>query len=366
MERREKESPQRLPDLLEDFDLNDASAVDALHDALSRPLAISATERMEAVVKEAWKPLIEARSISPEASLRFSEFFKEVGFLKKYKPYGVKLATPFGYSLFALTPRKGFSVQLHRAAKVEAFHILDVRPSGFVLLCDADEWHERGSCVIEELRGGPRCENELVFRPSRGDVFVVPEVGTVHTVIGCILEEFATTSNDVVERLFDQNASSATSLPDRHVSVEGLLDSFGHVRPRRRVWREGARWHAAAVDDGLASVVDLPDAGLRGGHVSLRGGSSMTLPPSDDAIVTVACLTGRVRVALSKGAFDLPCGGTLPVAPGEDCRLEAAMGDCHVAICSVATRLALADLRNGAAEAPRPPATEEQTAATKP
>jgi len=36
-------------------------------------------------------------------------------------------------------------------------------------------------------------------------VFIISELGVVHTVMGCVLEEYATVSTDMVERLHDQN-----------------------------------------------------------------------------------------------------------------------------------------------------------------
>jgi mannose-6-phosphate isomerase-like protein (cupin superfamily) len=44
------------------------------------------------------------------------------------------------------------------------------------------------------------------FYPAPGDIFKIDEIGLVHTAVGCILEEFATVSTDMVDRLHDQNA----------------------------------------------------------------------------------------------------------------------------------------------------------------
>ena len=58
-----------------------------------------------------------------ETASAFSTAFHRLGFLRKYKSYGIKFSSPFGYSIFTLHDGKGFSVQVHQAAKVEAFHV---------------------------------------------------------------------------------------------------------------------------------------------------------------------------------------------------------------------------------------------------
>jgi hypothetical protein len=41
--------------------------------------------------------------------------------------------------------------------------------------------------------------------PQPGDVVVIDRLRVVHSVIGCVLDEFANDSTDLVDRLFDQN-----------------------------------------------------------------------------------------------------------------------------------------------------------------
>ena len=84
-------------------------------------------------------------SSDPELIRLAIDFFHKMGFLCKYKSYGVKVASPFGYSLFVLEDGKGFSFQLHAARKLEAFHILETAKSSFVYLSSEAEWYESGA-----------------------------------------------------------------------------------------------------------------------------------------------------------------------------------------------------------------------------
>src|ERR1019366_3080482 len=78
--------------------------------------------------------------------------------------------------------------------------------------------------------------DQRAFRPSPGDVFVISELGVVHTVIGCVLEEYATVSTDMVERLHDQN--DGKGIPDSFTrsNAEYVLRAI-ELPPRNRVVR---------------------------------------------------------------------------------------------------------------------------------
>jgi hypothetical protein len=330
---------------LDAVDPMDAAAAARFAEALAAPQAIELAEEVELRAKRVWAPLLDDASVTAERAARFSSFFAAIGFVRKYKPYGVKLAAPFGYSLFALEPGMGFSVQLHKVAKVEAFHILAARPGGFVLLCDKSEWDRDGAAFVDAWMDGAPASSELAFAPAPGDVLVVDRLELVHAIVGCVLEEFATTSNDAVERLFDQNASTATALPAAHASVAELLASCGEVPPRRRVSRQAGAWRTEPLADGAGTLVDLPRDGLRGSHLVVREGSPAEVRAPRDAIVTLACLAGSARMTVSGEVVDLPLGATAPVAPGATAALEAASESARVAVCSVAAELALGDYR---------------------
>jgi mannose-6-phosphate isomerase-like protein (cupin superfamily) len=120
---------------------------------------------------------------------------QEIGFLLKYKSYAVKAASPLGYSVFLQRPGEGFSFQQHVTHKTEIFYILDVLPGGFVFLCDLADWqaiYDRES-FLAWMNGAPDARYEQFrFVPEPGDVVVIDKLSVVHSVVGCVLAEFAT------------------------------------------------------------------------------------------------------------------------------------------------------------------------------
>jgi len=178
-----------------------------LRDFLTRDLPISQTERLEGLLKAILRAAM-SRPVTGRDARRIAQFQKDVGFLLKYKSYAIKAATPVGYSVFLQREREGFSFQRHVEHKLEVFHILRVKPGGYIFLCDFDEWKRiyRKDLFESWMRGGSNADYErFKFVPEPGDVFIISELGVVHTVMGCVLEEYATVSTDMVERLHDQN-----------------------------------------------------------------------------------------------------------------------------------------------------------------
>jgi len=179
----------------------------ALGEFLHRDLPIEQTERLEALLKAILRTAMR-RPMSGTDARRIAQFQKDLGFILKYKSYAIKAATPVGYSIFLQNEREGFSFQRHVEHKLEVFHILSVQPGGYIFLCDFDDWkriYERAS-FERWFNGEPNPAYERYrFVPEPGDVFIISELGVVHTVIGCVLEEFATVSTDMVDRLHDQN-----------------------------------------------------------------------------------------------------------------------------------------------------------------
>lgn len=174
---------------------------------LSRDLSIEVLERFEDLLKVVLRGALSGE-VSGETARELARFQREVGLLLKYKSYAVKAASPLGYSIFLQSPREGFSFQRHVTHKVEVFHILEASPGGFVFLCGWDDWreHYEPERFAAWLAGAPDTAYDRFRYPAApGDVHVISELGTVHTVIGCVLEEFATVSTDMVERLHDQN-----------------------------------------------------------------------------------------------------------------------------------------------------------------
>ena len=120
----------------------------------------------------------------------------------------MKAAHPLGYSIFLQNPGQGFSFQRHVTHKVEVFHVLEVHPGGYVFLCDYADWlrfYKRDE-FSRWFDGEPNPAIERYrFYPQPGDVISIDRLNVVHTVVGCTIEEFATTSTDMVDRLHDQN-----------------------------------------------------------------------------------------------------------------------------------------------------------------
>jgi hypothetical protein len=185
-----------------------AEVLPALAEYLTSDLQIAVLEGYEAV----WKAVLRrelAGEVSGETARAIAAFQRRVGLLLKYKSYAIKASSPLGYSIFLQNPGEGFSFQRHLTHKTEVFHILDVHPGGFVFLCGFDEWtrcydRQRFAAWLAGERSDP-VYDRYRFPARPGDVFVLDELGIVHTVIGCTLEEFATISTDMVDRLHDQN-----------------------------------------------------------------------------------------------------------------------------------------------------------------
>lgn len=179
----------------------------ALLEFLHQDLPIDQTERLEALLKTILRAAM-SRPMSGFDARRIAQFQKDLGFVLKYKSYAIKAATPVGYSIFLQNEREGFSFQRHVEHKLEVFHILSVKPGGYIFLCDFEDWRKiyRKDSFENWLNGEPNAAYErFKFVPDPGDVFIISELGVVHTVMGCVLEEYATVSTDMVDRLHDQN-----------------------------------------------------------------------------------------------------------------------------------------------------------------
>ena len=224
----------------------------ALCEMLRRDLPIEQTERLEALLKAVLHEAMK-RPLPGADARRIAQFQKELGFILKYKSYAIKAAAPVGYSIFLQKEGEGFSFQRHVVHKLEVFHILRVKPGGYIFLCDFADWKRiyRKDSFERWLNGAADPDYERYrFVPEPGDVFIISELGVVHTVIGCVLEEYATVSTDMVDRLHDQNIGKkipaafdrahaepelrAVETPVKHRLVTGLGDKkFEHLKPAR-------------------------------------------------------------------------------------------------------------------------------------
>jgi len=203
------------------------TALTELAAQLQRPMSLHETERIEDEVKAHLRAIFR-RPVGDDDARFLAEWQRELGFLLKYKSYGIKCATPLGYSVFLLNPGEGFSFQRHVTRKTEVFHILEPLDRALVFLCSSDQWN----AVYERERfdrwlGGERDDalDCIAVRPRPGDVYPVHELGLVHTVLGCILEEFATVSTDMVDRLHDQNAGRS----EPHIPRETVMERLRRV-----------------------------------------------------------------------------------------------------------------------------------------
>jgi len=203
--------------------------LDELRAPLTSDMPIAALERYEESWKHALSELLFAPLTGSEARA-VAVFQRDVGLLPKYKSYAIKASSPLGYSVFFQEPRKGFSFQQHEHHKVEIFHVLETGPDAFALLCTLEEWNadydrDAFSRWLEGAAGDPKDGRYEKWKIplSPGDVLCLESTGIVHTVIGCTLEEFATASTDMVDRLHDQNEGAAIPESYRRYRVQELL-----------------------------------------------------------------------------------------------------------------------------------------------
>ena len=189
----------------------DLGVLPLLSEHLSKDLPIETLERFETILKTVLRLALRGK-VSGDTARTVAEFQKTIGMLCKYKSYAIKCASPLGYSIFLQNEGEGFSFQRHVTHKTEVFHVLDVKPGGYVFICDFKDWekcYDRDS-FTDWLAGNSNERYERFrYRPQPGDVFTINELGVVHTVVGCVLEEFATVSTDMVDRLHDQNKGAA-------------------------------------------------------------------------------------------------------------------------------------------------------------
>jgi len=179
-----------------------------------------------------------------------ASFQRDLGFLLKYKSYAVKAASPLGYSVFLQRPGKGFSFQQHVTHKTEIFYILDVLPGGYVFLCDFDVWREvyRRETFLAWLNGGADSRYERFrFAPQSGDVVVIDKLNVVHSVVGCMLAEFATVSTDMVDRLYDQNEGMPIPAEFSRAFAEEQIGRLGWPGESSRVTFGASGWSRASL-----------------------------------------------------------------------------------------------------------------------
>lgn len=301
-------------------DRHDPALLAEVRRFLALPRPYQEVEDLEASLLDLWRDVLSG-AVSDLAELEAGAlFFSRVGFLHKYKVYGVKVALPFGYSLFDLAEGRGFSFQVHEQPKLEGFHVL--RPKGGALLyvADLDEWERDGRpWAVRWFDGrtdGPLPAGALV--PRSGDVAAVSETNVVHTVLGCVLEEYASCSVDSVVRLHDQNDRSDPVLPPWHPSTARLLRQGSTGLPQRHLVRSGAGW--ARYAPGWDGEI-LETGQVRGRRELLTPGSSHCLVPGEH-VTSVVVVAGHVSASLSRTLLVRGPGEVVVVPPGLPVTLE--------------------------------------------
>lgn len=298
---------------------------------LASDLPIAVLERYEELFKSVLRHAL-ASEVTGETARRLAAFQSEVGLLLKYKSYAVKASSPLGYSIFLQNPAEGFSFQRHIEHKTEVFHILDVHPGGFVFLCSYEQWcacYERERLAAWLAGGGPDpAYDAFRFDVQPGDVFILDQLGIVHTVIGCVLEEFATVSTDMVERLHDQNEGKpipaafnkdyaraglhTVRTPEASHLVEGPARSMVRRPLRPDPIAGGARTVLASGFVTASTIVVDPHAATEVG-CDRRHAASLYVRAGSGRILlgTLAELTRAQPPSLPLGAHDL-----LTIPPG--------------------------------------------------
>lgn len=304
-----------------------ASLVDALRaDSPIAVLEASEKELKQILQRELARPLDGARIRS------LASFQQDLGFLLKYKSYAVKAASPLGYSIFLQRPREGFSFQQHVTHKTEIFYILDVLPGGFVFLCEFADWqriYERDS-FLAWMNGAPDGRYERFrFVPQPGDVIVIDKLSVVHSVVGCVLAEFATVSTDMVDRLHDQNEGRSIPAEFTRAFSEARISALAWPETSRQVMFGASGWSRAdiasrAVKGGQQTVFGNDDRFSASVFRMTPGAQTETLTVADRATcLHVATGSGRLLLGTaeelrrpSPPALDAKSGDLFLIAPG--------------------------------------------------
>lgn len=269
---------------------------------LRRPLRIERIERIEALFKRYLQNAF-AERLSGEDARFVAEVSKTVGFILKFKPYGVKCATPLGYSIFFLRPGMGFSFQRHRTRKTELFHMLQTLERGQVYISTSKEWEAAydKDAFNRWLDGAPDAQFQAYSRrPDPGDVYLVTELDTVHSVLGCVLEEFATVSTDMVDRLHDQNSGRSDSHFVDPATVAAWLSQLPRPLPHL-CWASltvEPQPLAARVENGVAQVVLADTSEFLAERFDIDGNATFRIAADPQRARSLFCLGGRCRVAL--------------------------------------------------------------------
>jgi hypothetical protein len=312
-----------VTELQNELDPLDPDLPYAFTDALKEPMSISAVESVEQLAKSIFRRQLAEPDRTDVARVHaFARFFHALGFLFKYKPYGVKAASPFGYSIFDLYPGQGFSFQLHLEPKYEAFHILRAHPDSFIYLSTRPEWEASGErAAVAWSDNGVRLASEYRYDPKPGDVARITSTEIVHSVVGCTLEEYATTSLDAVERLFDQNNRASMTLPAQHPDMRKMVQELHPDLPLRLLSRSESGWDCTSMPS-LEPVIQVPNQ-LLGQRLRVEQGAPLHLPAPADWVKVIVPTASEVRCIFADEVWAVSPGELFVVPPAWEADVTA-------------------------------------------
>lgn len=289
-------------------------------------------ERIESIIKLLINDIL-SKPVSGDTGRRLASFQQRLGFLFKYKSYTIKCSTLLGYSIFFHNPSEGFSFQRHISHKTEAFHILEVKEGGYVFICEYDDWqkiYDKESFAAWLSGEHNERYDQYKYEPEPGDFIVIDKLGTVHSVIGCVLEEYATISTDMVDRLHDQNEGKR--MPSHFAREYALQQLRTATVPNR------ARHVALENGSKNATGVEIEPQKIRGGlrtvlldsfltaslyAVDPRSQTEFFRNDSQAAVMFVSAGSGYLllgdrseTLSMSPPAIPVSRGETVLVAPG--------------------------------------------------
>jgi len=297
---------------------------------LSEDQPIELLEKYEAILKHLLRALIHS-GVNGEAARGIAAFQQKLGFLFKYKSYALKASSPLGYSVFIQNRGEGFSFQQHVTRKTELLHILEVRPGGYVFICPYDDWaaayDERSFSAWLSGQANPRYDR-FSFRPRPGDVFILGRLHIVHSVIGCVLEEYATVSSDMADRLHNQNAGKsvpktftrsaflqqldAVSFPDTHRLVE-IRPGGPHITPLEPESVPGGEKVSLSLDPVRAARYRIEPSGETGLEYDARRAASLYITSGTGRLI----MADRQEAAgTAPPSIPVSAGDLLLVPPG--------------------------------------------------
>jgi mannose-6-phosphate isomerase-like protein (cupin superfamily) len=205
---------------------------------------------------------------------------------------------------------------------MEVFHILEAKPGAFVFLCDFSDWQRQyePDRFRRWLAGGAdEFFDSRAFKPLIGDVFIISSLGVVHSVFGCTLEEYATVSTDMVDRLYDQNSGSVIPSTFTRQYAERQLATLELPSHSRLV--DAATWNTSLIDPiscrgGQETI--LVDSFVRASHRRVEAGAEtgLSLGEGVATIVRIFAGTGRLWIA-DESEVNRLSDASIPVQPND-------------------------------------------------